>query len=395
MKKVLILNGTISEVPLIRITQNMGFYTITTGNMPNLPGHSISDKYIPMDYSDYKSILNLVRNEEVDGIISCANDFGSITASYVGEEMGWKGHDGFETAKLIHEKDRFKKYLVSKNFPTPISKEFEDVKTAVDYCTDCEFPVIVKATDLTGGKGITKPKCDSEVFEAVSVAFERSRKNRIIVEEFIEGIQQSIVVFLINKRIRVLSCSNIYCDKNPYLVQAETYPATNFDLVKDKLIEIIHTMADDLSLVDGILSFQYLVRDGVPYIIDMMRRNFGNETLLMADVRTGFPWEEAYIKASLGMDCSGLNETLPTAKYCGHFGIMADENGILKRYDIPDHIKKHIFKETVNIHIGDTISDHLNEKISHIYFAYEGLSEMNSEVSRFNDEIIVEVDRGL
>ena len=85
MKKILVLNGTISEVPIIKKAQEMGFYVITTGNMPELPGHQFSDEYICADYSDGKAILELVKNNEVEGIVSCANDFGAITAAYVSD----------------------------------------------------------------------------------------------------------------------------------------------------------------------------------------------------------------------------------------------------------------------------------------------------------------------
>ena len=30
----------------------MGYYVVTTGNMPDLQGHQFADEYIPADYSD-------------------------------------------------------------------------------------------------------------------------------------------------------------------------------------------------------------------------------------------------------------------------------------------------------------------------------------------------------
>ena len=81
MKKILILNGTISEIPIIKKAQEMGFYVVTTGNMPELPGHSAADEYIPEDYSDCEAVLRLVRENGIEGIVSCANDFGVITSA--------------------------------------------------------------------------------------------------------------------------------------------------------------------------------------------------------------------------------------------------------------------------------------------------------------------------
>ena len=42
-KKLLILNGSFCELPLIQEAKKMGYYVITTGNMPNLVGHQYAD----------------------------------------------------------------------------------------------------------------------------------------------------------------------------------------------------------------------------------------------------------------------------------------------------------------------------------------------------------------
>jgi hypothetical protein len=151
------------------------------------------------------------------------------------------------------------------------------------------------------------------------------------------------------------------------------------------------TMAEDLGLVDGILSFQYIVKDGVPYVIDMMRRCFGNETLLLADVMIGFPWEEAYIRAALGMDLEGIVREAPKASFCGHYGVMADRDGILESWSLPEDIAARTFKTTVNIPDGGRINNHLTEKIAHIYFTYDDMETMNREITGYNDRVQIKL----
>lgn len=391
MKKILILNGTISEIPIIKKAQEMGFYVVTTGNMPELPGHSAADEYIPEDYSDCEAVLRLVRENGIEGIVSCANDFGVITSAYVAENMGWKGHDTYANARLMHHKNEFKDYFLAKGLPTPFYKVFSSLDEAKAYCRDCTYPVVVKASDLTGGKGIRRAENYEEAQSAIDTAFAMSRTKQVLIEQYIEGVQQSIVVFLKDRKIAVTSSSNIYCMKNPYLVQAETYPAENFAAVRDKLHKVMLTMAEDLGLVDGILSFQYIVKDGVPYVIDMMRRCFGNETLLLADVMTGFPWEEAYIRAALGMSLDGIVSEAPKASFCGHYGVMADGEGVLESWSLPEDIAKRTFKTTVNIPDGGRINNHLTEKIAHIYFTYGDMETMNREITGYNDRILVKL----
>lgn len=69
--------------------KEMGYYVVTSGNAPNLEGHAFADEYIAADYSDKELMLNLVIEHQIDGIISCANDFGTITVAYIAKQMVW------------------------------------------------------------------------------------------------------------------------------------------------------------------------------------------------------------------------------------------------------------------------------------------------------------------
>ena len=184
-KKMLILNGSFCEIPLIEAAKEMGYYVITTGNMPSLIGHAYADAYIPADYSDKDAILKIVQENNIDLIQSCANDFGVLTAAYVAEKMGWSGHDSYETAMLLHHKDRFKEFTRKHNLPAPISRAFTDIAAAKEYVRTAEYPLIVKANDLTGGKGILKAENINEADYAIDNAFARSRAGHIVIEPFI------------------------------------------------------------------------------------------------------------------------------------------------------------------------------------------------------------------
>ena len=239
MKKILILNGSFCEQPIIEKAKEMGFYVVTSGNAPELMGHKYADEYIPADYSDKEAVLKIVKENNIEGIISCANDFGVITAAYVAEQMGWKGHDTYENAMLIHHKDSFKKYCEEHNIPSPKTLSFFDKEEAYKYVDTCEYPIIVKANDLTGGKGIHKAFGKDEAIEAIDIAFEKSRDKHIVIEPYIIGKQQSFVAYIMNGKAVTYSACDCYSYVNPYLIQAETLPAEGVENYQDQLIKII------------------------------------------------------------------------------------------------------------------------------------------------------------
>ena len=152
---------------------------------------------------------------------------------------------------------------------------------------------------------------------------------------------------------------------------------------------IILNMAVFLNFVFGIIALQYIMKDGKPYIIETMRRAFGNQFLMLADKTTGFPWEEAYIKAALGESCDRLEFTDIEYKYCGHHGIMAPHNGKIRRYEIDNSISPHIFKKIDMLGENGAINDYLNERIAYIYYQYENKEEMINAVKNYNNNIKV------
>ena len=198
---------------------------------------------------------------------------------------------------------------------------------------------------------------------------------------------------MINKKVACATSCNCYSPIYPYLIQSEVLPADYIEDLEPQLKEIVENMAEDLDLVDGILALQYIVRDGKPYIIEMMRRSFGNQFLTLTDKITGFPWEEAYIKAALGESLDNLNIIKPEYKYCGHHGIMAPHDGKILKYEIPEEIQSHLFMKIDML--DDThrmINDHLNQRIAYIYYHYDSKEEMVNAVKNFNRDIKVTFD---
>ena len=391
-KKILVLNGSFCELPLIKKAKEMGFYVITTGNMPNLIGHKFADQYICCDYSDKESILQLVKDNQIEGIISCANDFGVLTAAFVCEKMGWNNRqDSYETAMIMHHKDLFKKFTYDNNISAPISTCVKSIDEAEKIIKKVAFPIIVKANDLTGGKGIKMAENIEEAKLAIEYAFAQSRDKIVVIEPFLKGTQHTFETFIVNGEPVTYTSCNCYSPINPYLIQTEIFPADNIEKYKNELLDIVYKICHKLNLKDGILALQYIVCDDNLYIIEMMRRPFGNDFLTLCAFTTGFDMIEGHIRSQLGMDCQCLIDKIhePEMRFCGHHGIMAVHNGDVKGYTIPEDIRKHIYKKIDMFADGKMflVEDYLKDRIAYIFYQYDNKEEMLRDVLGFNERI--------
>jgi len=391
-KKLLILNGSHSDIPLILAGKKLGFHVVTTGNNPQLIGHSYADEYHCADFSNKKDILALSQKLKIDAICACANDFGAITASYVAEKLCLPGHDTFENCLTIHHKDKFKAFTLKNGIPTPKAQGFDKIEDAL-FCNDAfSLPLIVKPVDLTGGKGITRVFARDDLETAVKKAFEMSPQHRIVIEEFIDGTLHSFSSFLYKQKIQFYFSDNEYSYLNPNLVSTSAAPSVNIHEVSQTLINASEKIAGLLSLKDGIFHIQYIYKSGQASIIEITRRCSGDLYPYPVNNATGLNWEDWIVKASVGMDCADFPEVRQKGFY-GRHCIMAPENGVVENVVIDNDIKGNICGELIWWKKGDEINNYLVDKLGVVFLKFDSEREMHQKVNMINQLIKVIFDK--
>lgn len=316
-----------------------------------------------------------------------------VTAAYVAEQMKWNGHDTLENTLRLHEKDQFKELCVELGIRSPLSTCFEDEGKAIEFSNRMEYPIICKAVDQTSGVGILRADNEEEARYAIHNAFEKSRIKKIVVEPFIVGNQESFVAFVVDKKVVSCMACNCYSPINPYLIQTETMPSDHFSDVKDEMIGIVELLFEKFNLVDGIITIQYIVKEGKPYVIEVMRRCLGNRFLTPVSAVTGFPWHKALVMAELGMDCRQIKHEMPMAKYAGHHAIMADRGGKFMGVEIPKDIMEHVFEYEPLYKKGDVLEKFLNERLGYIYYQYATKKEIDEAALTFNSCIKINLEQ--
>lgn len=395
MKKVLLLCASHNDLGLIRALRKLGFYIIATGNKENLPGEPFVDKYICADYSDKELILNIAKEENIDAICQCCNDFGVYTAAYVAEEMNLPGYDSYETTLLLHNKDKFKRLAIKKGIITPQTLMCTSMDEARDAVSRMSYPIIVKPTDASAGNGISKVIRQSRFDEAVRNAFENSRQKKVVIEPFIEGSQHGFCSFLVNRRVVAYCTNNEYSIVNPYRVEIDTFPADGWESVCHILIEEIESLASVLNLKDGIFHLQYILKDGKPYIIEVMRRILGNMYSVPANMLTGIDWDYWEARAKTGMDCSMFPKHVYQEGYFAYKAIMSKEDGRIASISIPDNYKKYIFDRFMLMKKGDIIHNHMKEPVGFLFMMFSNDKEMkNVLIDNYNNDIVKVSERG-
>ncbi len=389
-KKLLVLNGSHSEIPLIVSGRELGFRVITTGNDPSLIGHKYADEYIYADFSNREDILALAVKVEIDAICSCANDFGAITASYVAEKLAIPGHDSYETSLTLHRKDLFK--IVSKEvlLTTPDARSYSSFEDALFATNESDYPLVIKPVDLTGGKGVCIVNNDHEYKKAANRAFQLSRAGKIVVESFFGGSLHSFSAFVINRKVRLYFTDNEFSYINPYLVTTSAAPSVYSDIFSEQLVIQANKLAKALNLVDGVLHFQYLANDGNFTIIEITRRCSGDLYPYPVQLACNIDWARWIVMAEAGMDCGYFPHSIQSG-YCGRHCIMSHTNGIVKEIIIDSEIENNIYKTVIWGGKGYHITDFMCQKLGVVILRYNSNEEMLEKTKNINQLIRVKI----
>ncbi|MDM8534004.1 phosphoribosylamine--glycine ligase [Clostridiaceae bacterium HSG29] len=103
-------------------------------------------------------------------------------------------------SKLEGSKAFAKEFMIKHNIKTAKYKEYNEFNEAKNDLGIYGYPMVIKADGLAGGKGVLIPESEKEALEALNELMNNKKfgdaGNKIIFEEFLEGIEASILCFV-------------------------------------------------------------------------------------------------------------------------------------------------------------------------------------------------------
>ncbi|MDF1882103.1 ATP-grasp domain-containing protein [Sulfurimonas sp. MAG313] len=384
MKKILILGGSHRDIPLIKASQELGYFVITLGDRDYYLGHEYSDKNYKINFNDLNKVREIIKKENIDYLIPGSGEASYLNTVKLAHELNIGNFDTLETAQLVHNKWKFKKFCLKHKISTP--KGY--IYTSEDTLQDLDFPVIVKPTNLSGGRGVSVVKSPKELETALKSAKEVS--DEVFVEEFIEGELIAYSVFLQYQKIIYGFTGKDATYLNPYLVTT-AYPISLDEKVLKKLKKDIENLSESLNLVDGMFHLQVIIKQKVPYIIDVTRRIPGDLYPDLIEYCDKIQYSKAVIKAYIGVPIE--DEFIPKAtkdfiiRHC----VMPSANGIYKELTIDKKINTHIIHKLNLIPENTQIKDFLHTQLEIIFIKInkENLLMLNNLNTLVRPSIII------
>jgi biotin carboxylase len=333
-KRILLLGGSHFQVPSVQTAKRMGLYAITCDYLPSNPGHKFADEYHNVSTTDKEAVLALAKQLNIDGIVAYASDPAAPTAAYVAEKLGLPGQP-YASVEILANKDKFREFLTKHNFKVPKAKGYSSFEEAETDWNGFRKPVMVKPTDSSGSKGVSKVSTQEELRLAVPYALQFSRSKRIVVEEYVEkfGYQIAGDGFSVDGKLAFRCFANEHFSEssgNPFVPIGESFPYYKSASVHQKIHDEIQRLLSLLNMRTGAYNFDIRIdSEENVWLMEVGPRNGGNLIAQVTQYATGVDMVEYTLRAALGEDCSGLAMTEPTG-FWSCYMVHSQKAGVLR-----------------------------------------------------------------
>lgn len=298
--KALVLCGGIPQAALIEELKKRGIYTVLADMNPNVMARSYADAFFPVSVLDVEAVKKLAVDEKVDMVLTACADQVLLVQAQVSEELGLPCYIDYKTAKDVSSKELMKKVFVGNGIPTSkhvILGEFDEKKVS-----ELSYPIIVKPVDSYSSRGVRKVFNIEDLKAAFETAIEISRTNTAIVEEFVEGEELTVDVYIEEGTAHILCISNI--DKIPgndrFVISRTRYPAHISDEVKEKVEAVAGQIAKAFNLKNSPMLIQ-LITDGKNVsVVEFCARTGGGDKFRLIKQVSHFDVIKAVVDLTLG-----------------------------------------------------------------------------------------------
>ena len=178
------------------------------GTIYALPGNAgmKEAECVPVGAKDIPAVVEFALSHEIGFAVVAPDDplvLGMVDAL---EEKGIPCFGPVAAAAQIEGSKVFAKNLMKKyGIPTAEYEVFDSVEKARDYCRRAKLPIVVKADGLALGKGVlicqTHEEADAALSEIMEEKLFGESGSRVVIEEFLEGPEVSVLSFTDGKTV--------------------------------------------------------------------------------------------------------------------------------------------------------------------------------------------------
>lgn len=303
MKKVMILAGGNDQIALIEELRryfNNEVEILLVDMSDKVRAIPYADRFLKISTMDKDAVLKAAREEKIDYILTACGDQPLSTMAYVATEMGLSTYLTEQDVRDLTNKRFMKDKMLLSGIPT--SKHIYIDKSWDGKLPDFTYPLVVKPVDSNGSKGVKKVFSRNELDTSLQEAFRYSLSGDVIIEEFKEGEELSVDVYVEGTTAKLLSITaskKIQENKDSFTIIQSYYPAPT-DYNEEHVLEICQKIAYAWHLHDTPLLVQMIQKGDSYNVLEFSARMGGGSKYRLIQVLSGVDIMKVYVEMVMG-----------------------------------------------------------------------------------------------
>lgn len=363
MKRLMILGAGRGQVDLIKAAKKYGYETVVTGIEGNYPGFDYADIKCVADISNPQEVLKAAMEYNIDGIATACLDTGISSLGYVCDELGLPGLS-YSAAQMSGNKLLMKNAFMEHGVSTAKYKKITSKEQLANITDELTLPLIVKAVDLQGSRGINIVYTEDELLDCYENTMSESNKDYCIIEEFIEGYEFGAQAFVVNNKVLfILPCGDItFLGKTKVPVGHYSPLILDDDKMKQIYDGVTHAISA-IGLNNCAVNVDMILKDEKIYIIELTGRVGANCLPELSSIYYGLDIYKLIIDTAMGKDVTEYfnnNKKDPTFGYAKM--MISEQTGELKEIIDNNEDNEDIYVITHFVKPGDEIRKFTNSR---------------------------------
>lgn len=243
----MIIGANEFQRPLILKAKELGYETHVFAWREGASGADDADRFYEISITEKERILEICRNLSPAGVVTAGSDLANITVQYLAEHLGLPGNSG-ECLLRTTNKYFMRKALRAGGLSVPW---FQAVRPG-ERAEPPSYPVIVKPTDRSGSRAVTRVETEAELAEAVERAAGASFEGAAIVESCLPGREYSVETISFQGRHTCLAVTKKFTTGSPHYIEVgHLQPAPLESTLEKKVKETVFRALDALKVESG------------------------------------------------------------------------------------------------------------------------------------------------
>lgn len=386
-KKLLLLGGSAQQMVAIKTAKELGYYTVLCDYLPDNPGQYVADKYYNASTTDVEAVYEIAKIEQVDGILAYASDPAALPAAIVAERLGLPTNPA-KSVEVMGIKNLWRQFLHNSGFACPKYYSFHpnsSKNVIIENTKSFTFPVVIKPTDSSGSKGVTKLENFDGLEKAITWADSYSRNKVLLVEEYIHNGFPHVIggdIFVWDGKVVLfgeMAClrDNI---KSPLIPIGEKKPAGLNKTQEANIHRELQRIVTTLGVRFGELNIEIILdKEDNVHFLELGPRAGGNMIPIQLSDAFNIDLVKANVQAAMGKKPDFLDNTVYPLSGCYvHYVLHSYENGIFKCIQIDESITKNVYRQVFYKNEGDKVEvfDGAGKALGIVFLHFDTMEQM-------------------